>query len=152
MAEPAPDPFVSFEEHNIVRWLAVLDALEHALDEADRLLADPSAAGLGGPGSPAVSRAVPVGGPVPTDASAPVAAGADAAGLALRRTRWVPPPGLGPVPEYLRGRIQRLITRQRATAALLEAAKGATARHLATVDAVRSGTGRLGPAYVDVVG
>ncbi|MEH0109340.1 hypothetical protein V6N00_06405 [Tersicoccus sp. MR15.9] len=150
MAEPLPDLLGSYGELNTVRWLAVLDALELALDEADRLLADPSAAGLGGTGSPAATRGVPVGGPAPTGASASVAAGADASGL--RRDPWVPPPGLGPVPEYLGGRVQRLITRQRATAALLEAAKGATARHLAAVHAVRANTAVHGPAYIDVVG
>ncbi|OMH30578.1 hypothetical protein [Tersicoccus sp. Bi-70] len=152
MAEPLPDLLGSFGELNTVRWLAVLDALELALDEADRLLADPSAAGMGGTGSPVATRGGPVGGPAPTGASAPVTTGADASGLALRRDPWVPPPGLGPVPEYLSGRVQRLITRQRATAALLEAAKGATARHLAAVHAVRGGTGLPGPTYIDVVG
>ncbi|GGC97558.1 hypothetical protein GCM10011512_25670 [Tersicoccus solisilvae] len=150
MAEPAPDPYASFQEHNTVRWLAVLDALELALDAADRLLADPSAAGMGGPGSPA-ARGVTVGGPLLAGASAPVAAGADVAGPGTRRARWVPPPGLGPLPDYLGGRVQRLIVRQRATAALLEAAKGATARHLAAVQAVGSRSGST-PAYVDVLG
>lgn len=83
-----------------------------------------------------------------------VAAAAAAAGTPsdLSTLDWTPQQGLGPLPEELVERAQRIQAAQRKALHQLEEARASAARHLAALDAVPGSREHGHSVYLDVTG
>lgn len=79
---------------------------------------------------------------------------AAAAGTPSDRTvlDWTPPQGLGPLPEELVDRAQRIQAAQHNALRQLEEARASAARHLAALDAVPGSREHGHSVYLDVTG
>lgn len=83
-----------------------------------------------------------------------VAEAAAAAGTPSELTApgWTPPQGLGPLPEELVDRAQRIQAAQCKALRQLEEARASAARHLAALDAVPGSREHGHSVYLDVTG
>jgi hypothetical protein len=83
-----------------------------------------------------------------------VAAAAAAAGAPsdLTALDWTPRQGLGPLPEELVERAQRILAAQNKALRQLEEAKASAAKHLAALDAVPGSREHGHSVYLDVTG
>jgi len=84
-------------------------------------------------------------------ATLPSAAADESVLLELPATQWVPPEGLGEIPEDLAPRAAGLLSRMQGLAPLLEQRREATMKQLRAVDSVPRDTGQTS-IYLDSIG
>lgn len=65
---------------------------------------------------------------------------------------WVPPTGLGPIPQELEGRARLLLEAQMEATELIGASKASTAKHLQAIASIPEPDGRPRLAFLDVTG